>query len=99
MSTESEIAASVKPMPGRSSRIKLVFADRTRTERVLAWTWTLAPSLLLVGGVALSVTSQGTGRGIGIGLLLVGLIAAAVPISPVLRRRVERRLRSSETER
>jgi hypothetical protein len=86
-------------MPGRRSRTKLVIADLTRTERVLAWAWTVAPSLLLVGGVVLAVTSPGTGRAVGIGLLLVGLIAAAVPISPVLRRRVERRFSSSETER
>ena len=85
-------------MPARRSRSKLVIADLTRTERVLAWVWMVAPSVLLVVGVILAVTSPGAGRAIGIGLLLVGLVAAAVPISPVLRRRVERRLSSSETE-
>lgn len=76
-----------------------MIADLTRTERVVAWTLTVAPSLLLVGGVLLAVTSPGTGRAVGIALLVLGLIVAAVPISPILRRRVERRVQSSDTKR
>lgn len=77
---------SVKANAETRTGTKIAISDLTPSERVLAIAWTVAPSLPLVGGVVLAATSPGTSRAVGIVLLLVGLIAAAVPISPVLRR-------------
>jgi len=71
------------------------FSDLTLSERVLAVGWMIAPGLLTIFGGVFVATSYGTVRVIGIVLLLVGLIAAAVPMSPALRRRVERRRKAS----
>jgi hypothetical protein len=63
----------------------------TRGERVFAWSFTLAPSLLVLGGIALLVGSKGTWHGLGIALLIAALLLMAFPISPFLRARVRRR--------
>lgn len=62
-----------------------------RGERALAWTLAFAPSLLLLGGIALLVWGKGAGHGVGIALLIVALLLMAVPISPFLQARVRRR--------
>jgi hypothetical protein len=63
----------------------------TRGERAFAWSLAVAPSLLVLGGIALLVWCKGAGRGVGIALLIVALLVVAVPISPFLRARVRRR--------
>ena len=72
---------------GREERRRLL----TRGERFVAWSLAVAPSLLVVGGVALLVWGNGSGHGVGIALLIVALLLMAVPISPFLRARVRRR--------
>ena len=63
----------------------------TRGERAFAWTFAFAPSVLVLGGIALLVWGKGAGRGVGITLLIVALLLVAVPISPFLQARVRRR--------
>jgi hypothetical protein len=63
----------------------------TRGERTFAWTLAFAPSLLVVGGIALLLWGKGAGHGVGIALLVVTLLLMAVPISPFLQARVRRR--------
>ena len=63
----------------------------TRGERVFAWSFAFAPSLLVLGGIALLVWSKGAGHGVGIALLIAALLLMAFPISPFLRARVRRR--------
>lgn len=53
-------------------------------ERAFAWSLTFAPSLLVLGGIALLVWGKGAGHGVGIALLIVALLLMAVPISLVL---------------
>jgi hypothetical protein len=72
---------------GRDERCRLL----TRGERVLAWSLTIAPTLLLLDGLVLLVWGEGAGHGVGIALLIVALLVMAVPISPFLRARVRRR--------
>jgi hypothetical protein len=67
------------------------FSDLTPGERILLIAWIAAAGLLPAGGIALAAFGHGTVRVVGIVLILLGLICAAVPISPVLRPRVERR--------
>lgn len=63
----------------------------TRGERVFAWSYTLLASLLAPVGVVLLIVGSGAAQGVGIALLILGLLAMAVPISPLLRARVRRR--------
>lgn len=63
----------------------------TRGERVFAWSYTVLASLLAPVGVVLLIMGSGAAHGVGIALLVVGLLAMAVPISPFLRARVRRR--------
>jgi hypothetical protein len=72
---------------GRAERRRLL----TRGERVFARSYTLLASLLVPVAVVLLVVGSGATRGVGIALLVVGLLAMAVPISPFLRARVRRR--------
>lgn len=72
---------------GRQQRRRLL----TRAERAFAWSVAVAPSLLVLGGIALLVWSKSAGHGVGIALLIVALLLMAVPISPFLRARVRRR--------
>ncbi len=62
----------------------------TKGERAFAWSFVVAPSLLVLGGIALLV-GKAPGHGVGIALLIVALLLMAVPISPFLRARVRRR--------
>jgi hypothetical protein len=72
---------------GREERRRLL----TRGERVFAWSYTLLVSLLAPVGVVLLIAGSGAAHGVGIALLVLGLLAMAVPISPLLRARVRRR--------
>jgi cytochrome b subunit of formate dehydrogenase len=72
---------------GREARRRLL----TRGERVFAWSLIVAPSLLVLGGVALLMWGKGASHGVGIALLIVALFAMAVPVSPLLGARVRRR--------
>jgi hypothetical protein len=63
----------------------------TRGERAFAWSLAFAPSLLVLGGIALLVWGNGVGHSVGIALLVVALLLMAVPISPFLQARVRRR--------
>lgn len=69
----------------------IAFSDLTLGERILVISWIAAAGVLPAGGIALAAFGHGTARVIGIVLILLGLICAAVPISPILRPRVERR--------
>lgn len=72
---------------GRDERRRLL----TRGERFVAWSLVIAPSFLVLGGVALLVRGEGAGHDVGIALLIVALLMKAVPASPLLRARVRRR--------
>jgi hypothetical protein len=63
----------------------------TRGERVFGWGFSVLPPIVVLGAVLLLLTATGTARDVGIGLLLVALLAMVVPVSPVLRSRVRRR--------
>lgn len=75
----------------RSANRGISFSDLTPGERILVIAWIAAAGLLPAGGIAVAAFGHGTARVVGIALILIGLICAAVPISPVLRPRVERR--------
>jgi len=68
----------------------------TRGERMFAWSLALLPSVLVPLGVALLVWTAGAGHAIGIALLIVSLLVASIPISPILRSRVRRREQEAE---
>jgi hypothetical protein len=72
---------------GRDERRRLL----TRGERVFAWSYTLLASLLVPVGVVLLIVGGGAAHDVGIALLVVGLLAMAVPISPFFKARVRRR--------
>jgi Zn-dependent protease with chaperone function len=72
---------------GREERRRVL----TTGERVFAWSYTVLSSLLIPAGVVLLLTGSGATHGIGIVLLAIGLLAMAVPISPLLRARVRQR--------
>jgi len=71
---------------GREERRRVL----TTGERVFAWSYTVLSSLLIPVGVVLLLAGSGATHGIGIALLVIGLLAMAVPISPFLRARVRR---------
>jgi hypothetical protein len=73
---------------GREERRRLL----TRGERVVAWSAVLLPAVVVL--VAVLVLAGGAGgavRVVCVGLLIVGLVVMAVPVSPFLRARVRRR--------
>jgi hypothetical protein len=72
---------------GREERRRVL----TTGERVFAWSYTVLSSLLIPLGVVLLLAGSGAIHGVGIALLVIGLLAMAVPISPLLRARVRRR--------
>jgi hypothetical protein len=61
----------------------------TRGERVVGWSFAFLPPMLVFIGVV--VLANGAVKGLGIALLVVGLLLALVPISPILRARVRGR--------
>jgi hypothetical protein len=81
----SDIRSGLKR--GREERRRVL----TRGERVFAWSYTVLSSLLIPAGVVLLLAGSGATHGVGIALLVIGLLAMAVPISPLLRARVRRR--------
>jgi hypothetical protein len=65
----------------------------TRGERILAWTMTLLPTVLVPAGVIILLSGDSSLRFAGITMLVLALVVAAVPISPILQARVRRRQR------
>ena len=64
-------------------------------ERIVAWTITLLPTILVPAGVIILISGNSSLRYLGIAMLLLALVVAAVPISPILQARVRRRQRGS----
>jgi hypothetical protein len=60
-------------------------------ERVFYYTWSTLILVLPIVAFALAAFGSGTVRAVGVILLFVTLIVYAVPISPILRRRIRRR--------
>lgn len=64
----------------------------TRGERAVGWLLAFLPTILLVGAIALLISGHGAAaHALGIALLILTLVVAAVPISPLLSARVRRR--------
>jgi hypothetical protein len=63
----------------------------TRGERIFGWSFSVLPPLVVLGAVLLLLAGTGPVRDVGIGLLVLALLAMVVPVSPVLRARVRRR--------
>ena len=74
----------------------LIREQLTSGERAVAYAVLWLGALLPPVGVILAASS--TTRGIGIGLLLLGLLILAVPISPFLKARIRKRERSASGE-
>jgi hypothetical protein len=80
----------IKNFPGnvrrhREERRRLL----TRGERIFGWAFSVLPPPLVL--VAVLLMTHGASKAIGIGLLILSLVMAAVPASPILRARVRRR--------
>ncbi len=74
----------------RRSRAKLR-EQLTPWERRFFYAYALGSPLLAPVAIGVLLFGSSGMRGLGIGLLLLGLVAAAVPISPFMRARVRRR--------
>jgi hypothetical protein len=62
----------------------------TRGERIFGWTFAFLPAVGAVVAVLLLLGGSAP-RAIGIGLLILALLVAATPISPILNARARRR--------
>jgi hypothetical protein len=71
----------------------------TRGDKVLAWSMVLGTAVIPVCGFAMILAGSGALRVVGIVVVVVGLLVAATPISPVLHARVRRRDRSNDPNR
>lgn len=69
----------------------------TRGERFVAWTMALLSMVLVPAGLIILLSGDTSLRLIGIAMLLLALIVAAVPISPILPARVRRRQRTEQS--
>jgi hypothetical protein len=69
----------------------------TRGERIAAWTVTLLSTVLVPAGIIVLLSGDSSLRPVGIVMLIVALVVAAVPISPILQARVRRRQRTDES--
>jgi hypothetical protein len=63
----------------------------TRGERFIAGTMTLLSIVLVPAGLIILLSGDSNLRPIGIAMLVLALLAAAVPISPILQARVRKR--------
>jgi Ca2+/Na+ antiporter len=64
----------------------------TRGERAVGWLLAFLPTILVAGGIALLISGDGSAAYVlGIALLILALVVAAVPTSPLLRARVRKR--------
>ena len=82
----------------RRSREKLR-RELTPGERRFFYGYALVSPLSAPAGIVLLVFGSHGVRGVGIGLLLLALVMAAVPISPILRARIRRREQGSDAGR
>ena len=67
----------------------------TRGERAFAWAMVGLGVLLVPAGVLILLTGDSGLRALGIAFLILALVVAATPISPILQARVRRRQRDS----
>jgi len=67
----------------------------TRGERVVAWTMVFLSAVLVPAGLIILLSGGSGLRPVGIALLVLALVVAAAPISPILQARVRRRQRAS----
>jgi hypothetical protein len=67
----------------------------TLGERIVAWTMVLLSAVLAPAGVIILLAAGSSLRPVGIALLVLALVVAAVPMSPILQARVRRRPRAS----
>jgi len=77
---------------GRRVRCELL----TLGERVFAWTMLLLSVVLAPAGVIILISGDSSLRFVGIAMLVLALVVAAVPISPILQARVRRRQRDRQ---
>ena len=73
--------------------------ELTPGERRFFYGYALVSPLSAPAGIVLLVFGSHGVRGVGIGLLLLALVMAAVPISPILRARIRRREQGSDAGR
>ncbi len=78
----------------KSFRAEWSQSQLTRAERFVAGAWMVLTLVLPLSGAVVTVVSSGAVRTVGIALLLVGLVIAAVPVSPFLKARIRRRERA-----
>lgn len=70
----------------------------TRGERIVAWTTVLMSVVLVPAGVVILLSGDSGLHFVGIAMLVLALVVAAVPISPILQARVRRRQRTSRSQ-
>jgi len=66
-------------------------AQLTPGERVFYYSWTILILALPLSAGGLTVLGRRAVRGAGIGLLFLTVVVYAVPVSPILQRRIRRR--------
>jgi hypothetical protein len=69
----------------------------TRGERFVAWTMMLLSIVLVPAGLIILLSGDSNLRFLGIAMLVLALVVAAVPISPILQARVRRRQRTDRS--
>jgi hypothetical protein len=65
----------------------------TLGERIVAWTTVFLSAVLVLAGVIILLSGDSSLRFVGIAMLVLALVVAAVPMSPILQARVRRRQR------
>lgn len=80
------------PFRGSVRRIRSELrAQLTPGERVFYYSWTILILVLPLSAGGLTVLGRRAVRGAGIGLLFLTIVVYAVPVSPILQRRIRRR--------
>jgi len=67
----------------------------TRGERIFAWTMVFLSVVFAPAAVIILLSGDSSLRFMGIAMLVLALVVAAVPISPILQARVRRRQQAS----
>jgi hypothetical protein len=90
----SEFRTNLGKVPG-----KFRDAGLTTGERAFMYAYAVVIVFLPTVAIALTIFGKDTVRSVGIGLLLLTVVLYAVPLSPIMRRRVRRREeRRADTE-